>query len=354
MQKGHHLSRHKIDQTTCPKQTKSRMRTITILAILVCTTATIAAIGDVRHRHLRGGSDVQMPLLLRRLQFGPSVGDDCSPIRGSPNPDCLEESGSGSGPELVPRDPNDNIDSPSDEDDCKRVLGQPLSPSCQKAFNHASESKDTSSIISDIVGSGPELVGGNPNSGNQQGHDGCSTTNWSWGTPQGPGCSQDNTEESDEGPALVGIDPDDARAPSLFLKVRRENLKLRRNKKKLERITKNRDYSYEYFLEEYRIQRRLLRGSRANFEGVAYTRVRVTSSGVVRPAGHESAQNLISRIQSVLQEARSDPSKLSHCKLVFSRRFGLPRFVYIEYDGYVTKIAARRLRFTDAAASPTN
>ena len=38
---------------------------------------------------------------------------------------------------------------------------------------------------------------------------------------------------------MVGVNPDDARFPSMLrLKVNRENLKLRRNKQKLERLTK--------------------------------------------------------------------------------------------------------------------
>ena len=338
------------------------MRVIAIVAI--CVTAAIVAVGDNHH-----GNDgiVQKALSLRRLQFGPKGAKDCSAIRGTPNSDCLEESESGSssdgGPELVAgRDPTGGgTDSPSDEDDCnkKRVPGMPVSLRCQGAFNHASDSEETA----DTNGSGPELVGGNPNSSGtpQQGDDGCSTTMWSWGTPQGPGCSQSGAEDSNEGPSLVGVNPDDARAPSLLrLNVYRENFKLRRNKKKLERFTKNRGYSFEYFLEEYRIQRRGLRGSQrtledgANFQDITYTRVRVSDVGVTRPAGHESASNLINRIQDILQDARGDPSKLGHYRLVYSRRFGLPRFCYIEYDGHVTKIAARRLRFTDAAASPTN
>ena len=337
------------------------MRIKAIAAICV-STAAIVAIVDRHH-----GSDgiVQKALSLRRLQRGPSGTRDCPPIQGSPNKDCLEKSGSGSGssddggPELIAgRDPTGGgNDSPSDEDGCdNQVPGIPMSDKCH-SFNHVSDSEDT-----DVNDDGPELVGGNPNSNTpQQGDDGCSTTTRVWGKPQEPGCSQSSTENSNEGPALVGLNPDDVRAPSLLrLKVYRANFQLRRNKKKFERFTKNRGYSFEYFLEEYRIQRRGLRGSQrilddgANFQDISYTRVRVNDVGVVRPAGHESASNLLNRIQDILQEARNNPSKLGHYRLVYSRRFGLPRFCYIEHDGHVTKIAARRLRFTDGAASPTN
>ena len=317
------------------------MRIIAIVAI--CVTAAIVAVGDFRH-----GNDgvVQKAFSLRRLQYGPTAQRDCSAIRGEPNPDCFEESESDStssddgGPELVAgRDPiGGGIDSPSDEDGCdkKREAGMPVPLRCQGGFNQGS--------------TGPAMVGGNPN---QQSDDGCT---WSWGRPQRNGC------DSDEEPALVGVNPEDTRTPSLLrLKVNRENFKLRRNKKKLDRFTKNRGYSFEYFLEEYRIQRRGLRGSQrsledaaTSFQDITYTRVRVSDVGVTRPAGHESASNLINRIQEILQDARANPSKLGHYRLVYSRRFGLPRFCYIEYGGYVTKIAARRLRFTDGAASPTN
>ena len=285
------------------------MRATTILA--VCATATIITIGDARYRCLHSGDDgiVQTVLFLRRrLQFGPSFDDDCSPKVGEPNVNC-EQNGSGSG-------------------------------------------SDTSSNASedDSSDSGPLLVAKNPISSGQQSDDRCG---YSWGTPQSNRCS-------DEGPAMVGVNPDDARFPSMLrLKVNRENLKLRRNKQKLERLTKNREYSFEYFLEEYQVQRRGLRGSRGlenangvSFRDIEYTRVRVTDGGVVRPIGHESASNLLSHIESVLQDARDDPSKLGHYRLVYSRRFGLPRFVYIEFDGWATKIAARRLKITNVA-SPT-
>jgi hypothetical protein len=284
------------------------MRT-TILA--VCATATIITIGgDARYRYLHSGDDgiVQTALFLRRrLQFGPSS-DDCPAKAGEPNANC-ELSGSGS---------------------------------------------DTSSNASedDSSDNGPLLLGKNPISSGQHSDDGCG---YSWGTPQNKGCT--NSPDSDEGPAMVGVNPDDARFPSMLrLKLYREHLKLRRNKRKLERLTKNREYSFEYFLEEYRVQRRGLRGSRGlqnvNFRDIEYTRVRVTDGGVVRPIGHKSASNLLSHIESVIQDARGDPSKLGHYRLVYSRRFGLPRFVYIEFDSMATKIAARRLKITNSA-SPT-
>lgn len=249
--------------------------------------------------------------LRRRLQIGPSFDDDCPPKAGEPNVNC-EHGGSG-------RDTTFNT------------------------------SEDDSSD------SGPLLVAENPISGGQQSDDGCG---YSWGTPQNKGCTG-SPDDPDEGPAMVGVNPDDARFPSMLrLKVYREHLKLRRNKKKLERLTKNREYSFEYFLEEYRLQRRGLRGSRGlengavNFRDIEYTRVRVTDGGVVRPIGHKSASNLLIHIESVLQDARSDPSKLGRYRLVYSRRFGLPRFVYIEFDGWATKIAARNLKIT-SSASPT-
>ena len=288
------------------------MRT-TILA--VCATATIVTIGgDARYRYLHSGEDgiVQTTLFLRRrLQLGPSFDDDCPATAGEPNVNC-EQNGSGSG-------------------------------------------SDTSSNASedDSSDNGPLLLGKNPISSSQHSDDGCG---YSWGTPQNKGCTN-SPDDSDEDPVMVGVNPDDARFPSMLrMQVYREHLKLRRNKRKLERLTKNREYSFEYFLEEYRVQRRGLRGSRGlqnvNFRDIEYTRVRVTDGGVVRPIGHKSASNLLSHIDSIIQDARGDPSKLGHYRLVYSRRFGLPRFVYIEFDGWATKIAARRLKITNSA-SPT-
>ena len=183
------------------------MRITAIVAI--CVTAAIVAVGDFHH-----GNDgiVQKALSIRRLQFGPSAQKDCSAIRGTPNSDCLEESESGNssdgGPELIAgRDPaGGGIDSPSDEDDCdERVPGIPVPLRCQGAFNHASGSEETVNVN----GSGPELVGGNPNSSGtpQQGDDGCSTTTWSWGTPQGPGCSQSSEDSAQPWSAAIQMMP---------------------------------------------------------------------------------------------------------------------------------------------------
>lgn len=166
----------------------------------------------------------------------------------------------------------------------------------------------------------------------------------------------------------------ETRSPFMMrLAISRESLRMRRNRYRFQQIIDGRDYTYEYSFERYQVRRarRGLGGSsgesdgaivnakadrrtrmRDIFDSMSFTKVQ-TSNGEVS-SNEYHVIDLFDEIRLLLQDAKENPTLLGRYRLAYSRRFSLPRYIYIEYNGMATEISARWLRIADddQASSP--
>ena len=167
----------------------------------------------------------------------------------------------------------------------------------------------------------------------------------------------------------------ETRSPFMMrLAISRESLRMRRNKYRFQQIIDGRGYTHEYSFERYQVRRarRGLGGSsigesdgaivnakadrrtrmRDIFDSMSFTKVQ-TSNGEVS-SNEYHVIDLFDEIRLLLQDAKENPTLLGRYRLAYSRRFSLPRYIYIEYNGMATEISARWLRIADddQASSP--
>ena len=138
--------------------------------------------------------------------------------------------------------------------------------------------------------------------------------------------------------------PDQARQ-----EMKRALLRLKMNARRFKRKAKGQEYTYEYAIEEYN----QVGGSQNQFVDSDYTRVTVSSNGVVSPTGHPSTLYLFNKITRKLRRAMKEPTKIGKHKFAYSRRNGLPRYVLLEHSGKSLRISARKLNVLGGDTSPT-
>lgn len=131
--------------------------------------------------------------------------------------------------------------------------------------------------------------------------------------------------------------------------MKRALLRLKMNARRFKRKAKGQEYTYEYAIEEYN----QVGGSQDPFVNSDYTKVSVSSNGVVSPTGHPSTLYLFNKITRMLRRAMKEPAQLGNYKFVYSRRNGLPRYVMLEHSGKSLRISARKLNFLGGDTSPT-
>ena len=132
--------------------------------------------------------------------------------------------------------------------------------------------------------------------------------------------------------------------------MKRALLRLKMNARRFKRKAKGQEYTYEYAMEEYN----QVGGSQDQlFVDSDYTKVSVSSNGVVSPTGHPSTLYLFNKITRMLRRAMKEPAQLGNYKFVYSRRNGLPRYVLLEHSGKSLRISARKLNVLGGDTSPT-
>ena len=132
--------------------------------------------------------------------------------------------------------------------------------------------------------------------------------------------------------------------------MKRALLRLKMNARRFKRKAKGQEYTYEYAMEEYNE----VGGSQDQlFVDSDYTKVSVSTNGVVSPTGHPSTLYLFNKITRMLRRAMKEPAQLGNYKFVYSRRNGLPRYVMLEHSSKSLRISARKLNILDGDTSPT-
>ena len=132
--------------------------------------------------------------------------------------------------------------------------------------------------------------------------------------------------------------------------MKRALLRLKMNARRFKRKAKGQEYTYEYAMEEYN----QVGGSQDQlFVDSDYTKVSVSTNGVVSPTGHPSTLYLFNKITRMLRRAMKEPAQLGNYKFVYSRRNGLPRYVLLEHSGKSLRISARKLNVLGGDTSPT-
>ena len=131
--------------------------------------------------------------------------------------------------------------------------------------------------------------------------------------------------------------------------MKRALLRLKMNARRFKRKAKGQEYTYEYAMEEYN----QIGGPQNQFVNSDYTKVSVSSNGVVSPTGHPSTVYLFNKITRMLRRAMKEPTQLGKYKFVYSRRNGLPRYVMMEHSGKSLRISARKLNVLGGDTSPT-
>jgi len=151
---------------------------------------------------------------------------------------------------------------------------------------------------------------------------------------------------SPTGPSPVG------RAPSEAVQEMKRALILhRKSARKFRRRVGGRDYTYEYSIEEYNSNIGRNGGREIQpFANLDYTAVSV-QDGIVSPRGRSSVIYLYSKINKKIRNAINRPELLGQCSFRYSRRYGLPRFIYCEHDGKVLKVSAKNLNTISSPAA---
>mmetsp|Transcript_39945 Transcript_39945/g.82200 ORF Transcript_39945/g.82200 Transcript_39945/m.82200 type:complete len:318 (+) Transcript_39945:125-1078(+) len=151
---------------------------------------------------------------------------------------------------------------------------------------------------------------------------------------------------SPTGPSPVG------RAPSEAVQEMKRALILhRKSARKFRRRVGGRDYTYEYSIEEYNSNIGRNGGREIQpFANLDYTAVSV-QDGIVSPRGRSSVMYLYSKINKKIRNAINRPELLGQCSFRYSRRYGLPRFIYCEHDGKVLKVSAKNLNTISSPAA---
>ena len=166
---------------------------------------------------------------------------------------------------------------------------------------------------------------------------GCSTTYGAFGMPSGSISTSNSVTPGERA-------PDQAKQ-----EMKRALLRLKMNARRFKRKAKGQEYTYEYAMEEYN----QVGEYQDQFVDSDYTKVSVSTNGVVSPTGHPSTLYLFNKITRMLRRAMKEPTKLGNYKFVYSRRNGLPRYVMLEHSGKSLRISARKLNILGGDTSPT-